>query len=102
VAALAGGGLPHGAVLKDLGTHRLKDLGQPERLFQLSGPGLAAEFPPLRTQGNPELPNNLPAQPTAQASVWETAATPASSPFSPVGGGDVIVQAALRRGRRRR
>jgi predicted ATPase/class 3 adenylate cyclase/Tfp pilus assembly protein PilF len=61
-AALVRDGLPPGAWLKDLGVHRLKDLGRPERLFQLCGPGLAAEFPRLRSLGNPALPNNLPAQ----------------------------------------
>ena len=61
-AALVRDGLPPGAGLKDLGVHRLKDLGRPERLFQLCGPGLVAEFPRLRSLGNPALPNNLPAQ----------------------------------------
>jgi hypothetical protein len=32
--------LPDGAVLTDLGARRLKDLGRPEELFQLSAPGL--------------------------------------------------------------
>ncbi len=54
--------LPPGAALTDLGTHRLKDLGRPERIFQLDAAALPAEFPPLRSLGNPALPNNLPAQ----------------------------------------
>jgi len=54
--------LPPGAVLTDLGTHRLKDLGRPERIFQLHAAGLLAEFPPLRSLGNPALANNLPGQ----------------------------------------
>jgi class 3 adenylate cyclase len=54
--------LPPGAALTDLGSHRLKDLGRPERIFQLRGPGLHAEFPALRSLGNPALQNNLPAQ----------------------------------------
>jgi len=61
-AALARDSLPAGAVLVDLGLHRLKDLGRPEQLFQLQFPGLQAEFSPLRSLGNPALPNNLPAQ----------------------------------------
>ena len=61
-AALVRDWLPPGAALTDLGSHRLKDLGRPERIFQLHGAGLAAEFPPLRSLGNPALPNNLPAQ----------------------------------------
>ena len=54
--------LPAGATLRDLGPHRLKDLGRPEQIFQLQAEGLAAEFPPLRSLDNPELANNLPAQ----------------------------------------
>ena len=54
--------LPPGAVLTDLGSHRLKDLGRPERIFQLHAAGLQAVFGPLRSLGNPALANNLPAQ----------------------------------------
>ena len=61
-AVLVRDGLPPGAEMSDLGVHRLKDLGRPERIFQLHGPGLPAGFPPLRSLGNPALPNNLPAQ----------------------------------------
>jgi hypothetical protein len=42
--------------------HRLKDLGRPERIFQLQAAGLQAGFPPLRSLANPVLRNNLPAQ----------------------------------------
>ena len=61
-AALVRDSLPPGAALTDLGVHRLKDLGRPEQIFQLNAAGLRAEFPPLRSLGNPALPNNLPAQ----------------------------------------
>ena len=61
-AALVRDSLPAGAALTDLGVHRLKDLGRPERIFQLQAPGLQAEFPPLRSLGNPALRNNLPEQ----------------------------------------
>jgi hypothetical protein len=61
-AALVRDALPPGAALADLGVHRLKDLGRPERIFQLQAAGLQAEFPPLRSLGNPALRNNLPAQ----------------------------------------
>jgi predicted ATPase/class 3 adenylate cyclase/DNA-binding CsgD family transcriptional regulator len=54
--------LPEGVSLRDLGEHRLKDLGRPLRLFQLVIAGLAASFPPLRTLEG--VPNNLPVQPT--------------------------------------
>ena len=47
-AAAAGGG---GSVaVRDLGEHRLKDLAQPEHLFQLLATSLADEFPPPRTE----------------------------------------------------
>ena len=52
--------LPEGVSLRDLGPHQLKDLRQPEHLFQLIIPGLPAEFPPLMTRTG--TPNNLPAQ----------------------------------------
>ena len=61
-AVLVRDGLPPGAALTDLGVHRLKDLGRPERIFQLQAAGMQAGFPPLRSLGNPALPNNLPAQ----------------------------------------
>jgi predicted ATPase/class 3 adenylate cyclase/DNA-binding CsgD family transcriptional regulator len=54
--------LPEGVYLRDLGEHRLKDLGRPMRLFQLVITDLAADFPPLHTLES--FPNNLPVQPT--------------------------------------
>ena len=42
----------------DLGEHRLKDLTEPQRLFQLVLEGLPERFPPLRTLEN--RPTNLP------------------------------------------
>jgi predicted ATPase/class 3 adenylate cyclase len=59
-AGLVEDSLPPDAALRDLGTHRLKDLGRPETLSQLEAPGLRDQFPPLRSLDNPELPNNLP------------------------------------------
>jgi predicted ATPase/class 3 adenylate cyclase len=41
--------LPAGASVRDLGRHRLKDLVQPEHLFQLVAEGLPAQFPAPRT-----------------------------------------------------
>jgi predicted ATPase len=61
-AALVPDALPPGARLRDLGLHRLKDLGRPEQIFQLEGDGLAVDFPPLRSLDNPALAHNLPAQ----------------------------------------
>jgi class 3 adenylate cyclase len=46
---LAADRLGHGVSVRDLGVHRLKDLGRPERVFQLSAPGLAEVFGPLRS-----------------------------------------------------
>jgi predicted ATPase len=60
--ALVHDALPAGVTLRDLGLHRLKDLGRPERMFQLQADGLRADFPPLRSLDNPALPNNLPTQ----------------------------------------
>jgi predicted ATPase/class 3 adenylate cyclase len=54
--------LPAGAALINLGEKNLKDLFRPERVFQLSAPGLPSEFPPLRTLD--AYRNNLPLQPT--------------------------------------
>jgi class 3 adenylate cyclase/tetratricopeptide (TPR) repeat protein len=45
--------LPPGATLLDLGTHRLKDLAHPERVFQLCHPELPISFPPIRSLGGP-------------------------------------------------
>jgi predicted ATPase/DNA-binding SARP family transcriptional activator len=42
------GELPDGLSLRDLGPHELRDLAEPERLFQLVMLGVQDEFPPLR------------------------------------------------------
>jgi class 3 adenylate cyclase len=48
---LLGAELPSAVRLRDLGESRLKDLTEPQRLFQLVIPGLPADFPALRTLG---------------------------------------------------
>ncbi|HKC18789.1 MAG TPA: BTAD domain-containing putative transcriptional regulator [Candidatus Dormibacteraeota bacterium] len=48
--------------LRDLGMHRLRDLERPERIFQVTGPGLRSEFPPLNSL-DPRR-HNLPISPT--------------------------------------
>src|SRR3954451_20187358 len=48
-AALIVDQLPDAATLRDLGEHRLKDLGRPERVFQLVHAGVQSDFPPLKT-----------------------------------------------------
>lgn len=60
-AQMLGNALPFGE-LRDLGEHRLKDLAEPERVWQLVVPGLRDTFPPLTSLGL--LPNNLPRQVT--------------------------------------
>jgi predicted ATPase len=54
--------IPEGAAVRALGSHRLKDLGRPEELYQLVVEGLPSDFPPLRSLSNPKLPHNLPVQ----------------------------------------
>lgn len=49
--------------LRDLGEHRLRDLSQPERIFQLDYDQALMEFPPLRTVD--AAPNNLPTLPSS-------------------------------------
>src|SRR5438445_1646082 len=61
--ALTEQSLPAGARLRDLGNHRLKDIVQPEHLYDLVIDGLPAEFPPPRTLD--ARPNNLPLQLTS-------------------------------------
>ncbi len=62
-AALAGDRLAAGLRLRDLGEHRLRDLEQPEHVFQLTVPDLPSEFPPLRSTGSGLT--NLPTQLTS-------------------------------------
>jgi predicted ATPase/class 3 adenylate cyclase len=52
--------LAAGVSLLDLGSHRLTDLSQPHRLYQLAHPALRTDFPPLRSLEN--HPHNLPVQ----------------------------------------
>jgi class 3 adenylate cyclase len=49
--------------LRDLGSHRLRDLGRAEEVFQLCHPDLEGEFPALRSLDS--RPHNLPAQLTS-------------------------------------
>jgi predicted ATPase/class 3 adenylate cyclase len=54
--------LPDGVGVLSLGTHRLRDLGAAEEIWQLLIPGLPTTFPPLKSlEGHP---TNLPRQPT--------------------------------------
>ena len=59
-ADLARDELAEGVALVDLGEHRLRDLSQPERVFQVNAPGLMGTFAPLRSVD--AFPGNLPLQ----------------------------------------
>jgi predicted ATPase/class 3 adenylate cyclase len=61
-AMLVGQDVGEGTTLRDLGEHRLKDLAQPERIYQLVIDGLSNDFPPVRSLDR--TPNNLPTQMT--------------------------------------
>ena len=62
-ASLVADALPHGSVLRDLGTHRLRDLSHPERVFELRAAGFDRDFPPLRSLD--AVAHNLPIQLTS-------------------------------------
>jgi predicted ATPase len=62
---LLAGRLPGGIGFEDLSEHRLKGLGRGERVFQVTGPGLAGGFGPLRSLDDPALRHNLPSQATS-------------------------------------
>jgi predicted ATPase/class 3 adenylate cyclase len=55
--------LPEGVTVTDLGLHRLRDLGAPERVFQVLHADLDREFPPLASMDAHS--SNLPAQLTS-------------------------------------
>jgi len=61
--ALAHDEFPADVTLIDLGLHRLKDLAEPEHVWQLTIRELPAQFPALKSLD--ELPNNLPIQATS-------------------------------------
>jgi predicted ATPase/class 3 adenylate cyclase len=63
IRSLAGASLPADASLRPLGSHRLKDLRDPEPLAQVVAAGLPQTFPPLRSID--ARPNNLPTQLTS-------------------------------------
>ena len=63
VRALVTSDLDSGISLRGLGSHRLKDLREPQPLNQVVAEGLRVEFPPLRSLD--ARPNNLPTQLTS-------------------------------------
>ncbi len=60
VAALVNGQLTEGVSLRDLGSVRLRDLAEPERIHQVVHPRLREQFPALRSLE--ATPHNLPQQ----------------------------------------
>jgi predicted ATPase/class 3 adenylate cyclase len=60
VANAASGHLPAGVGLRDLGEHRLRDLSEPQHVYQLTHDRLPSDFPSLLTLTG--RPNNLPMQ----------------------------------------
>ena len=63
VRSLVSADLREGISLRGLGSHRLKDLREPQPLCQVVADGLRVEFPPLRSLD--VRPNNLPTQLTS-------------------------------------
>ena len=61
-SALLERALPEGVAVRDLGSHRLKDLDQPEHLAELLIDGLDQEFPAVRSV---DTPSNLPTELTS-------------------------------------
>jgi predicted ATPase/class 3 adenylate cyclase len=59
-ADLVGAHLPAGVSLADVGVHRLRDLSEPLRVFQVVADGLPSGFPPLLSMD--AFPGNLPLQ----------------------------------------
>jgi predicted ATPase/class 3 adenylate cyclase len=53
---------PPGTTFTDLGSHQLKDLAQPERVWQATTAGMLSDFPEPRSLA--AFPNNLPVQVT--------------------------------------
>jgi predicted ATPase/class 3 adenylate cyclase/Tfp pilus assembly protein PilF len=101
---LTTGLLPAGASLRDLGIHRLRDLSEPEQVFQLCHPDVVAEFPPLASLDRRR--DNLPASRTSfvgrEADVRDLDAALAAAPLvTLVGPGGVgKTRLALEAGRR--
>ncbi len=52
--------LPVGVAVRDMGEHTLRDLAQPEHVYQIGVAGHREDFPPLTSLN--EVPNNLPIQ----------------------------------------
>ena len=79
--ALLGGAPPDGAAIQDLGERRLKDLEQPERIYQLTFAGGPISFPALKADDSDELAAMIKAGVRRQIQEsFAAAATEASKP----------------------
>ena len=68
--------LPEGILLLDLGTHSLRGMERPERVYQLRALDLPADFPPLRTDAGggialPTYPTSFVGRSSEQRSIRE-------------------------------
>src|SRR4051794_13515940 len=90
-AALCAERLPADATLRDLGEYRLRDLGRPERVFQLVHPDLATAFPPLTTFDNvaslPEPTTAFVGRRAGREAAGRPPGDPAIPPLPPTGPG---------------
>ena len=68
--------LPDETALLDLGSHSLRGMERPERVYQLTAPDLPADFPPLRTDAGggialPTYPTSFVGRSSEQRSIRE-------------------------------
>ena len=92
--ALVGDTAPGGAEFTDLGSHLLRGLGTPERVYQMSLPGRPGVFPPLRTASAiktrlPDFPTTFVGRKTEIADVVSTLEDPACRVLTLVGPGGI-------------
>jgi class 3 adenylate cyclase/predicted ATPase len=92
--ALVGDASPGGANFTDLGSHLLRGLSTPERVYQMALPGRQAVFPPLRTASAirtslPEFPTTFVGRETEIADVVSTLEDPECRVLTLVGPGGI-------------
>lgn len=92
-ALITRAGLPS-VELIDLGTHLLRGLSDPERIYQLSVPGHRAVFPPLRTASSietclPTFPTSFFGRRLEIAEITDTLADPACRLLTLIGPGGI-------------
>lgn len=92
--ALVGDAAPGGVEFTDLGSHLLRGLTAPERLYQMSLPGRRSTFPPLRTASAiatslPEFPTTFVGRDVEIADVVSALENPACRVLTLVGPGGI-------------